>query len=61
MRTGRHSVRILAIAFAAAMLLLAAGILVRPGDPRLAKILFILAGLLGLLLVGGFFGFLGGA
>ncbi len=53
--------RILAIAFAAAMLLLAAGILVRPGDPRLAKILFILAGLLGLLLVGGFFGFLGGA
>jgi len=53
-------VRILAIVFAAAMLLLAAGILVRPGDLRLAKILFTLAGLLGLLLVGGFFGFLGG-
>ena len=53
--------RILAIVFAAAMLLLAAGILVRPGDPRLAKVLFTLAGLLGLLLVGGFFGFLGGA
>lgn len=52
--------RILAIVFAAAMLLLAIGILVRPGDPRLAKILFILAGLLGLLLAGGFFGFLGG-
>jgi hypothetical protein len=52
--------RILAILFAVMMLLLAAGILVRPGDPRLAKVLFVLAGLIGLLLVGGFFGFVGG-
>ncbi|MDX1592782.1 MAG: hypothetical protein R3298_00945 [Gammaproteobacteria bacterium] len=51
--------RILAIVFAAAMLLIAAGILVRPGDPRLARVLFILAGLLGLLLAGGFFGLIG--
>jgi hypothetical protein len=33
---------------------------VRPGDPRLARILFTLAGLLGLILVGGFFGLIGG-
>ena len=52
--------RVLALVFAAAMLLLAVGILVRPGDPRLARVLFILAGLLGLLLAGGFFGLFGG-
>ena len=44
----------------AVVVLLAAGILVRPGDPRLARILFTLAGLLGLILVGGFFGLIGG-
>ncbi len=52
--------RLLAIVFAAALLLVAAGILVRPGDPRLAKILFAVAGLLGLLLAGGFLGLIGG-
>jgi hypothetical protein len=52
--------RILAIVFAAALLLVAAGILVRPGDPRLARILFAIAGVLGVILLGGFFGLFGG-
>ncbi len=52
--------RILAIVFAAALLLVAAGILVRPGDPRLARILFSIAGLLGLILLGGLLGLIGG-
>jgi len=49
----------MAILFAVMMLLIAAGILVRPGDPRLARILYTIAALIGLLLVGGFFGLIG--
>ena len=52
--------RILAIVFAATLLLVAVGILVRPGDPRLARILFTIAGVLGVVLLGGFFGLIGG-
>jgi hypothetical protein len=52
--------RIVAIVFAAALLLVAIGILVRPGDPRLARILFSIAGVLGVILLGGFFGLFGG-
>jgi len=53
--------RLLAIVFAAAILLCAAGLLVRPRDPRLARLLFTAAAVLGALLAGGFFGLFGGA
>jgi hypothetical protein len=53
-------VRILAIIFAACLVLCAFGLLAQRTDPRLARLLFGIAALLGLLLLGGFFGLIGG-
>ena len=52
--------RILAIVFAATLVLCAFGLAVRGSDPRLARVLFGIAGLLAVILVGGFFGLIGG-
>jgi hypothetical protein len=52
--------RILALVFAACLVLVAFGLLARRTDPRLAKLLFGIAALLGVLLAGGLFGLFGG-